>query len=217
MENFGVRYAFTYFFFAWLLLSTQKAPDFGPDGMAGLNPKEKQRLFKGEIIFPRSIAQTAGGKSLIEAVLLLHRPTEEVWQLLARTEDQVRYLDHIKKIAVLYKTPTEDKLEFTTKIAMKTFVYRVVHRFDEKNFSIWWTLDRSFQNDLEELEGFWRFYPLNQEKTIARYGSRVCPDFPVPKFIFNALTKSDLRSALASVKKYVDSGGVWRKDSPWPE
>jgi hypothetical protein len=103
--------------------------------------------------------------------------------------------------------------EFTTKILMKTLVFRVCHEFDEKNLSIRWTLDRTFKNDLRELEGFWRFYPFDQSKTIGRYGSWVKPNFPVPGFIYNVLARNDLRSALASVKKYIDSGGIWTKDS----
>ncbi len=202
---------------AWLFVSFHEAPDFGPDGLTGLTPGQRQKLFQEEIVFPKRIGQTAAGKSFIEAALLFNQPAAEAWQLLARTQDQIQYLDHVEKITVISKTPIEDNLEFTTKMAMKTFVYRVIHKFDSKNLSICWSLDPSFANDLKELEGFWRLYPFDQEKTIARYGCSISPGFIVPKFILDALIRKDLRAALAAVKKYVDSGGRWKKGPPWPK
>ncbi len=186
-------------------------PDFGPDGLAGLNLEQRQKLFGGAIILPESITRTANGKTMIQAALFFERPPQDVWQLLVRTEDQIKYLDHVEKIEIIRKSPTEDTLEFTTKIMMKTLLFRICHEFDDKSLFIRWTLDPTFKNDLKELQGFWRLYPHERNKTIGRYGSRVTPGFPVPRFIFNALVKDDLRQALASVKKYVDSGGVWNK------
>ncbi|MDH7512011.1 MAG: SRPBCC family protein [Clostridiales bacterium] len=205
--------AFGLFFLSSLVAFSQEIPDFGPDGMAGLGFDQRQKLVRGEIIHPKSLAQTTDGKTMIEAALLFEKPPEEVWQLLVRTENQVKFLDQVKKVTIIRKEASGDTLEFTTKILTETLVFRVNHEFDEKNLFIRWALDKSFKNDLRELEGFWRFYPLCQSKTIARYGSRVKPNFPVPGFIYDVLARNDLRTALASVKKYVDSGGVWSKDS----
>ena len=189
----------------------QERPDFGPDGLAGLSQVKIWRLNRGEIVLPESLVQTPDGRTLIEAALVFDRPPEEVWRLLSRTEDQVKYLGEVKKIAVLSKSPVEDHLEFTTKVLIKTFVYRQRHYFDPQHLYFHWELDSSFPSEIKELSGFWRLYPFGQGKTLARYGTRVLVGFGIPKSIQTSLAKKQLPDALQSVKRYVDSGGTWEK------
>ena len=200
------------FVFRPVLTHPQEMPDFGPDGLAGLTLEQKQKLAQGEIILPESVVETPGGKTLIEAALVFNKPPEEVWRLLSKTEDQVKYLDEVKKVTVIFKSSTGDNLEFTIKLLTKIFVYRQVHQFDEKNLHFRWRLDHDFKSDIKELNGFWRFYPFGSGKTLARYGSRVLLRFSVPDFIQTALTKNNLPRALQSVKKFVNSGGTWEKN-----
>jgi hypothetical protein len=189
----------------------QEMPDFGPDGTAGLTVGQVQRLAQGEIILPEGLIKTSQGKSLIAAALVFDRPPEEVWRLLSETEVQGRYLTEVKSVRVIRKTETEDCLEFTVRVMGKTVVYRQIHNFDSNHFYFHWVLDPTFRGDVKELIGFWRFYPYDDGRTLARYGSRVKPRFPVPDFIREALAKGHVRSALESVKRYVDSGGAWKK------
>jgi len=191
---------------------SQEVPDFGPDGLAGLSLEKKQKLAQGKIILPESAVKTPEGKTLIEAALVFDKPPEEVWRLLSKTEDQAKYIDEVKKLTVIFKSPAEDNLELTIKVLMKTVVYRQIHRFDKKNLYFHWSLDAGFKSDLRELNGFWRFYPFGSGKTLARYGSRVLLRFSIPDFIQTSLTKNNLPSALRSVKKYVNSGGTWEKN-----
>jgi hypothetical protein len=191
---------------------SQNPPDFGPDGLAGLSQVKIWRLNRGEIILPESLAQTADGRTLIEAALVFDRPREDVWRLLSRTEDQVKYLGEVKKVTVLSKSPTDDWLEFTTKVLIKTFVYRQRHHFEAEDFYFWWELDPSFPSEIKELSGFWRFYPFGQGRTLGRYGTRVLVGLGIPKSIQTSLTKNQLPDALRSVKRYVDSGGIWEKN-----
>lgn len=195
-----------------VLTHPQEMPDFGPDGLAGLTLEQKQKLAQGEIILLESVVKTPGEKTLIEAALVFNKPPEEVWRFLSKTEDQVKYLDEVKKVTVIFKSSTGDNLEFTIKLLTKIFVYRQVHQFDEKNLHFRWRLDHDFKSDIKELNGFWRFYPFGSGKTLARYGSRVLLRFSVPDFIQTALTKNNLSRALQSVKKFVNSGGTWEKN-----
>lgn len=195
-----------------VLTHPQEMPDFGPDGLAGLTLEQKQKLAQGEIILLESVVKTPGEKTLIEAALVFNKPPEEVWRFLSKTEDQVKYLDEVKKVTVIFKSSTGDNLEFTIKLLTKIFVYRQVHQFDEKNLHFRWRLDHDFKSDIKELNGFWRFYPFGSGKTLARYGSRVLLRFSVPDFIQTALTKNNLPRALQSVKKFVNSGGTWEKN-----
>jgi uncharacterized protein YndB with AHSA1/START domain len=191
--------------------AVQERPDFGPRGLSGLTGEQREKLDRGEIILPKGAVETSGEKTLIEAALIFAVPPAEVYRLLSRGEDQAKYLAEVKSVVVLAKTPGEEHLEFTTKVMTKTVVYRQITRFEPDRFYIHWSLDEALRIDLKELNGYWRFYPYAEGKTLARYGSRVLPRFPVPGFIRSYLAKSRLRSALEDAKRYVESGGTWEK------
>ena len=198
-------------FFLSAALGFQGMPDFGPEGLAELSEVKIWRLSRGEIVLPNSIVQAPDGRTLIEAALVFDRPTEEVWRLLSKTEDQSKYLAEVQKIVIIFKGPTDDRLEFTTKVLIKTFVYRQCHYFDPQNLYFRWELDPSFPSEIKELSGFWKFYPFGEGKTLARYGSRVLVGLGIPRSIQTSLAKNQLPAALRSVKRYVDSGGTWDK------
>jgi hypothetical protein len=187
-------------------------PDFGPGGLAGLSDVQIWRVSRGEVVLPKSVRKTPAGQTLIEAALVFDRPPEEAWQLLSKTEDQHKYIKEIKKVEAISKESTRDLLELTVRILGKTIVYRQVHHYDADALYFCWELDPSFQSQVKELNGFWRLYPFARDRTLARYGNRVQMRFGVPQFIQNALAKNNLPSALGSIKKYVDSGGRWRKN-----
>ncbi|MEW5901619.1 MAG: hypothetical protein AB1715_09180 [Acidobacteriota bacterium] len=195
-----------------LLATPQEMPDFGPDGLAGITEAQKQQLYKGKIILPDRVVLTPDGKRIVEAAIIFNQPPDKVWSLLSKTEDQSKYLDEVKKSIALAKSPSADLLEIHTRILTKTMVYRLIHRFDKSSLYFYWRLDPSFKSEVRKLDGFWRFYPLADGRTLARYGSYFSLGFGVPEFIVTSLTKKSLPKALLSVKKYVDSGGTWDKN-----
>ncbi len=201
-----------FFFLAGLLLLpgsvTSEKPDFGPDGLAGLSDVQIWRLTRGEVILPEGVTKTADGKTLIGAALVFSRPPDEAWRLLSKTEDQHLYVNEVKKVEVISRESTQDLLEFTVRIMGQKIVYRQIHHYDEPDLYFRWELDRSFKSPVKDLEGYWRLYPFAGDRTLARYGSRVSMRLVVPQSIQTALTKKNLPSALRSVKKYVDSGGL---------
>lgn len=183
-------------------------PDFGPEGLGGLTPEQKQELDRGEIVLPQSLSKTPEGKPLVEAALVFEKSPEDVWRLLSPIEDQIKYLKEVRKITVLSEEPTRNHVEFTVR-KMKTVVYRVIHEYDQQNCYFYWNLDPEFESYIKELSGYWRFYPYKNGKTLARYGSIVSPKISIPGFIKNLLYKSGVRSSLQAVKRYVDTGGRW--------
>jgi hypothetical protein len=95
-------------------------------------------------------------------------------------------------------------MEFAVKVMGKKIRYTVIHHFRPEEYYFWWELDKKTQSDLKDFSGFWRLYPAEGNRTIARYGSRVVPDFPVPEFIRNWLYKKSVRSSLEKVRNYVE-------------
>jgi len=191
-------------------LSLAAVPDFGPDGLKGLDAHQQQKLARGEIVFAFTDSATQAHSGLIEAAVVFNQSPEQTWNLLYRTEDQEKYLKELEEAKVIAKSPFKDTIEFKVKAAFLTFLYRVNHNFDRAGMNFWWALDPTFKNDLVDLRGYWRFYPYGQGMTLARYGSTVSLK-KVPAFIEDMFKKSGVERSLVSVKKYVDSGGVYHK------
>lgn len=184
-------------------------PDFGPDGLNDLNIQQRRRLVDGEIVFTFNLtAQKHSG--LIQATVIFNQTPEQTWNLLYRTEDQVKYLKMLEEAKVIARSRLHDTVEFKVRFAFLTFICRVNLTFDKEGFNFFWNLDPEYNNDFIDLQGFWRFYPYGQGKTLARYGCTVSLK-NIPTFIEDMLKKSVIARSLASIKKYVDSGG---KDDP---
>jgi len=177
---------------------------FGPDGLSDLTEEQKSKLFSGEIIFTSSPEVRPGHQTVVSAALLFPRPVEKVWAVLSATERQVDYLDEIEELKTIERAPDHNKVEFLVRVMGQKARYTVVHHFVPEEYYFWWELDRSVHNDLKELFGFWKLYSAG-DKTVARYGSYLRPAFPVPGFIKNWLYRTNLRTSLEKVKKYVVS------------
>lgn len=190
-----------------------KLPDFGPDGLKGLTEKQVEDIDKGKIVFSttdKSLEKEDKKEALIEAVLVFDTPVEETWRLLAKTEDQIQYLKEIKELNIINQGENDNINEFKLKVLFFTLVYRVHHMFEKENLYFHWTLDPTFENDLADLKGFWKFYPYEGDRTLVRYGSDVSLK-KVPDWVEALFKKGGTEKALESVKRYVDSGGTWHK------
>ncbi|MGD0279850.1 MAG: hypothetical protein ABSC11_11150 [Smithella sp.] len=202
-------------FFVFLMINYAVAavPDFGNDGLKGLSESQMKEITDGKIVVNTSddtIDETTQAKSsLITAVLIFNKPPEEVFNLLYRSEDQIKFLEELKDVKVISKTDTQNDIEFKTRAAVFTFIYRVIHHFDRNNLYMYWAMDKSFKNDLQDLRGFWKFYPYPGGKTLARYGSNVSIK-GVPDWVENIFKKTGVKNALTNVKKYVDTGWTYR-------
>ena len=189
------------------------APDFGSDGLKGLSESQIKEITGGKVIAatsePSEDEATKSRSSLITAVMIFEMPPERVYELLYRSEDQIKFLPEIKEVKVISRSETQNNIEFKTRAAVFTFVYRVIHHFDKSSLYIHWAMDRSFKNDLEDLRGFWKLYPYPGGKTLARYGSSVSIK-GVPEWVENMFKKSGVKSALANTKKYIDTGWTCR-------
>ena len=167
-------------------------------------------LADGGIVFSATDAEGEEDSTFVEAAVVFDKPPEYVWKLLYRTEDQVNFLEEVEAIKILKKEELEDNLEFRLKILFMTFVYRVIHHFDKEDLHIHWGLDPSFDNDLSDLHGFWKLHPYGEGKTLARYGSRVSVK-NVPQWLESLFKRRGVEKSLVAVRKYVNSGGVYRK------
>ncbi len=184
-------------------------PEFGADGMGGLTAEQKKQLEAGKAVFTSKGSVATSESELIYVAIVFNRPVEETWRLISRTEDQDRYLSDIDELKIIRKGGASDNLQFTVSAGPFSKTYRVIHRFSPEKKGFKWGLDPSFDNELQKLTGFWRFYPFGEGKTLARYGSNVSIR-GVPTWVESLFKKKGINQALGQVKKYVDSGGTWR-------
>jgi len=184
-------------------------PEFGNEGLSGLSAVQKQQLGEGKIVFATVGSVAKSESELIYAAIVFNQPVEETWRLISRTEDQNRYLSDIDDLKIIRKGGPSDNIQFTVSAGPFSKTYRVIHRFSPEKKGFEWGLDPSFDNDLQKLTGFWRFYPFGEGKTLARYGSNVSIH-GVPTWVESLFKKKGITQALGQVKKYVDSGGTWR-------
>jgi ribosome-associated toxin RatA of RatAB toxin-antitoxin module len=202
-------------FFVFLLVSYAGAtvPNFGNDGLQGLTDAQIKEISSGKIIVttsePTEDEVTKARSSLITAVMIFEKSPEQVFDLLYRSEDQIKFLPEIKDVKVISKTDKDNNIEFKTRAAVFTFVYRVIHKFDKNNLYMDWAIDKNFKNDLQDLRGFWKFYPYPGGKTLARYGSNVSIK-GVPEWVENIFKATGVKNALKNVKKYIDTGWTYR-------
>ena len=79
-----------------------------------------------------------------------------------------------------------------------------------------WTLAPGYKNDMKRLEGFWQYYYVDDQHTLARYGTLTETGFGVPVKVQEFLARRDIPESLGRVKKWVDSGGTFRKPGYQP-
>jgi hypothetical protein len=175
-----------------------------------LSAEQERDLAGGKIVFSTTDTEGKGKRTLVEAAVVFDKPPEYVWELLYRTEDQIKFLDEVDEIEIIEKEELRDNLELELRVLFMTIVYRVIHHFDRDAFHIYWGLDPSFENDLLYLHGFWKLHPYGEGKTLARYGSDVSIK-NVPQWIESLFKQHGVKKSLVAVRKYVNSGGTYRK------
>ncbi len=190
------------------------SPPLPKEALAGLSVTDTADLEAGKIVvLKQDSGEGRSKKSLIKASLIFDRPIDEVWRLIKCTECQKQYLPDLRESKLVKSSSDDNITEFLLKITVFNIRYRVYHKFQNDIYRAQWHLDPGYNNDLKELYGYWQFYRLDDNRTLARYGSKVDVGVMIPGFIEDYLTRKDLPKALDAVKKWVDSDGKYRKGS----
>ena len=190
-------------------------PDYGEDGLRGLDETQVQKLKNGQIVFtvgesPDTTQASGKSHTFIEAVLIMDTLPGEAWKYLNRTEDQYLYMRETESCKVLYRSLDQILIEYRVKVLLAGTSFRLFHYFDSSAYSMSWQLDPDYENGLKEFRGFWFLYPFDETRTLARYGNYVSL-VGIPDFIVRFFMKSGITRSLESVRSYVDSAGVYRK------
>ncbi len=178
--------------------------DFGPDGVGDLSSIERAKLLQEEILIPDKPLILAEGKTVIRAALIIRENVDRVWLILSQPERQIEYLEELKETKCLWRRQEEDRVYFKLEILGIDLDFTVIHRYYPERKILTWSLDPDAENDLKEFHGFWRLYPWEGNKTLARYGSQVKPKFKLAELIIHRLYRQRVKNSLLSVKKYIE-------------
>lgn len=181
-----------------------ECPDFGPEGLGDLSSAERVKLIKEEVLIPEKPLILAEGKTVITGALIIRKNIDKVWIILSQPERQVDYLDEIKEARCLGRDQESDRVYFKLEILGIDLEFTVIHRYYPGRRALAWSLDREAKNDLREFHGFWRLYPWERDKTLARYGSQVKPKFKLAELVIHPLYRQRVRNSLLAVKKYIE-------------
>jgi hypothetical protein len=122
------------------------------------------------------------------------------------------FMPRLEKVEILEKTQSTMKVTETIHVPLGVLVYTIDLVFTPAQRTVSWTLDKSRQHDIAETFGTWEFLPYGQGKTLLRYTTTLASGMFVPKFLEDAMIKSDLSNALLSLKRRTESGGTWKKE-----
>jgi hypothetical protein len=169
--------------------------------------ERREALLEERLVLLPSDGQAEGQ---VEALVLFAQPADRVWELLLARERQREYRPELTSLAVVEQTGDGVVEEQHLKIAFLSVAYRLRDRFDAGTRTITWQLDPSFESTLEHVSGYWELHPLDAERTLARFGTRVSVSAAVPGFLQNGITRKNVPESLENTRQWVDSNGRWR-------
>lgn len=184
--------------------------DKDPEAYKGLTKEQIERVQKGEILILDK-PENVDGRSMITAAMVFNQDLNTTWDLLTARHRQDEYLPRLDRSLLVNHSDTGDTIELHVKILTMDIVYRTVGLADKAKYQSSWKLDPAFKNDMKEITGFFHFYYLDDKHTLARYGTWVQTGIGLPASVQEFLIKRDLPESLAAQKKWVDSGGTFRK------
>ena len=199
------------FLIPWILGAEPPTVD-DPQAWKGLTPEQIERVKQGEMVILEEPAQEGQSDSrLIRCAMILDQPIDKVWELLIYTPNQEKYLSELNRAELVKRQEDQDFIIFYVKLLFISLDYQVNHHFEHDNYYMWWKLDPEYDNDLAHLEGYWRLYRIDENHTLARYGTKLVVADLIPNSIQEYLTRKNLPASLDATRKFINSGGKYRK------
>jgi hypothetical protein len=188
-------------------------------GLAGTKPGESvlaqeppelvERLHEHGIVVMEDVASTERTTFVI-AYVIFQQPRPRAIALVTDASRQTEWRADLKSVAVVEDAPPIRVDEVRMRVIFRDMIYRVRYQRDPHTDRIAWTLDERFDNDLAVLEGFWEFHPLEDGRTLGRFGTRVDAGAAIPAFMQRDLTRRSVVKTMENCREWVDSDGAWR-------
>lgn len=136
------------------------------------------------------------------SAILVDAPPKAVWAVIADKEGAPDYIDSLESAKVTKETKDHILIEQVMKLGPLPRVTYVVKHIPKPPHTVLFERD---SGDLKEIDGFWKFLPVDQgKKCLLIYHLELKPGFLVPGFVIKRSLKKSLPDALRAVRDQVD-------------
>ena len=171
----------------------------------------RDRLMEKNVIVMQEMGDEgplSGG--FIMAYVIFGQPIERAYRLLSQSARQIEFRPELTSIETIEVSESGAIDVQRLKILFQRYVYYLEYRLDPRKRRIEWRLDTRFDNDLEDVEGFWELYAMADDRTLGRSGTSVNVGRAVPAFLQDWITRKNLPKTMERARKWVNSEGTWR-------
>lgn len=169
--------------------------------LATLTPSERETLRKeGRVV----LAKKSNGDELVRAVIRFERSPEQVFKVITQPSQQHKYLPHVSQSkSVGGRTPEGESVDLAVSFFVVSFKYRVQHWFYPEELRMEWTLDPAGGKGLAKHDGYFQLYALDENTTIADYGTRVATQDKFLDFLRGLGERGGIEDALTALRRHV--------------
>ena len=183
-------------------------------GWDTLAPEEKEKLERGEAVFESVKTDEKDGSvsGHGQSMVLIHASPETCWEQLTQFDRHYLFLPRQTASVVLETTQAEAFVRKTHKIFGFKMEFVLRYTLDSAHYRLDFEIDKTRPHDLEDTAGYFRFEEVKPGVSLLVYGiTRVDTGVKTPRFVQKWLQKRDLPQVAVNIKKWVESGGTWKK------
>ncbi len=195
--------------------SGEASEDGDKSPLERFNKEERAKLLKGEPVFKHVKKENEEGEieGYGKAFVIIEKPVETSFEIFCEFDKHHLYFPRKKKSEVVKKWDNKALVHKVFGFYVVDIEYTVLYSIDAKKHRVDYKMDKDYPHDLEEVEGFFRFEKIDEDRTLFSYAAtKVETGLSVPGFVQDYLTSKDLPQVARSVKKRVESGGKWTKE-----
>ncbi len=178
--------------------------------------EEWEKLKKGEILITEKAVQNPDGSQKVFFVskVYMGAQPEEIWKIMRDYDKFEQFMPKLRECKVLKKEGPVYWVRYETKVLWVEANYHLRLVGVEKYKRIKYKLDETKKNDIRATEGYWIFEEAPDGKgSVVTYCTRTDTGIPAPEFVARKVGRMSLPNIIKNVKKRVESGGTWQKES----
>lgn len=186
---------------AWLLLlagpALADAPWPTPPQAEVPGAGQLELLRHGDVAVDTLQETRQGGASRVQA--LFRATPQQIWEVLGDCTANFRFVQGLQECEILEETADH---AVTRQVAKKHWLAPTMeYRFETRREPFRWIMIRLIDGDLKQLQGSWRFHPLDGgDLVLVTHRIRVQPSTPAPSWLIRRTLHRDLGEMLACLR-----------------
>ncbi len=183
--------------------------------LARFSPEQRKQLLAGEGVYEPALKYKgkAGEPSFTAAaMIIINAPVEQCFKMFCDFDKQSQFFPAITKSEV--RSHEGNRVVIYKELDYRVLVIRYTHilTIDPEKHRVDFVTDPSGANDVKFSQGFFQFEKIDDRSTLFTYGLvRLEPGIKIPEFIQKYMASRDMPKMSVNLKKWIESGGKWRK------